>query len=189
MGTMKSFNFVLSSLRKETGRSQRRVAADLGVSQALLSHYENGAREPKFEFVLKACTYYGVTADYMLGRVDERATLRLPKPQSCEGAPRLISATCAVFDTLDERSDTDLYSATVNYLLIPIENADSLLRDPEAPYEPARDAKLKLAESELVKLARDRKLADVREQRPWDRRQGAVDRRQGTVDRRQRLGA
>ena len=62
----------MSALRKETGKSQKQVADDLGVSQALLSHYENGAREPKLAFVSKACDYYGVTADYMLGRSSER---------------------------------------------------------------------------------------------------------------------
>ncbi len=62
------FSGVFLSLRKERGLSQRQVAADLGISQALLSHYENGLREPKLKFVVKACDYYGVSADYMLGR-------------------------------------------------------------------------------------------------------------------------
>jgi len=70
---MKSaFSEVLSSLRREKGLSQRRAAADLGVSQALLSHYENDAREPKLEFVVKACNYYNVPADYILGRTKSR---------------------------------------------------------------------------------------------------------------------
>ena len=34
----------LALLRQEKGMSQRSVAADLGISQALLSHYEKGAR-------------------------------------------------------------------------------------------------------------------------------------------------
>ena len=63
---------VLSGLRREAGHSQRQAAVDLGVSQALLSHYENGAREPKLEFIVKACDYYGVSADYILGRSDKR---------------------------------------------------------------------------------------------------------------------
>jgi len=62
----------LSSLRRESGHNQRQVATDLGISQALLSHYENGAREPKLEFVVKACVYYNVSADYILGRTDDR---------------------------------------------------------------------------------------------------------------------
>ena len=145
---------VLSALRKKTGLSQRIVASDLGVSQALLSHYENGAREPKLDFVAKACDYYGVSADYMLGRTDEPMPLNLPAPRVCESAPRLISAARSVFETLDNLADTELYAASVNFLLIPIENAAALLHNPETPYDPKRDAELKLAEAEFVKLLR-----------------------------------
>lgn len=62
------FPKMLTKLRTERGISQRRAATELGISQALLSHYENGLREPKLDFVVKACDYYGVSADYMLGR-------------------------------------------------------------------------------------------------------------------------
>ena len=60
----------LHALRQEKGLSQRAVAADLHISQALLSHYENGAREPGLAFVCRACDYYNVSADYLLGRSD-----------------------------------------------------------------------------------------------------------------------
>ncbi len=66
----RSFPEILSSLRKERGINQRAAAAALGISQALLSHYENGAREPGLGFVCRACDYYGVSADYLLGRSD-----------------------------------------------------------------------------------------------------------------------
>ena len=62
------FSRTLSLLRKERGISQRTAAGDLGVSQALLSHYENGIREPGLAFVVRVCDYYHVSADYMLGR-------------------------------------------------------------------------------------------------------------------------
>ena len=65
---MRTFQDTLSQLRREKRISQRQAAAALGISQALLSHYENGAREPGLAFVCRACDYYGVTADYMLGR-------------------------------------------------------------------------------------------------------------------------
>lgn len=64
----KKFSAILSELRKDKGLSQRQVASDLRISQALLSHYENGAREPGLIFVCRACDYYGVSADRMLGR-------------------------------------------------------------------------------------------------------------------------
>ena len=54
---------------------QRQVAAALGVSQALLSHYENGVREPGLAFITRACAYYGVSADYLLGLSDCRCSL------------------------------------------------------------------------------------------------------------------
>ena len=62
------FPRTLSLLRQEKGVSQRTAAEALGISQALLSHYENGAREPGLVFVVKACDYYGVSADFLLGR-------------------------------------------------------------------------------------------------------------------------
>ena len=64
----RSFSETLSALRRGKGMSQRQASADLGISQALLSHYETGAREPGLKFVCRACDYYGVTADYLLGR-------------------------------------------------------------------------------------------------------------------------
>jgi transcriptional regulator with XRE-family HTH domain len=72
----RSFPETLSALRRERNISQRRAAADLDISQALLSHYENGAREPGLNFVCRACDYYGVSADYLLCRCDEPEPLK-----------------------------------------------------------------------------------------------------------------
>ena len=66
------FSRTLSLLRTERGVSQRTAAKDLGISQALLSHYENGIREPGLAFVVKACEYYNVSADFILGRTLSR---------------------------------------------------------------------------------------------------------------------
>lgn len=61
------FAEILSRLRKERGCSQKKAAGDLGISQALLSHYEKGIRECGLDFVIKCSEYYGVTTDYLLG--------------------------------------------------------------------------------------------------------------------------
>lgn len=66
------FSRSLSLLRQERGVSQRTVARELGISQALLSHYENGVREPGLAFVIRACDYYHVSADFLLGRTLDR---------------------------------------------------------------------------------------------------------------------
>lgn len=71
----RTFSQTMSELRRARGLSQRTAAADLHISQALLSHYENGAREPGLSFVCRACKYYGVSADYLLGlSEDSRAS-------------------------------------------------------------------------------------------------------------------
>ncbi len=66
------FPRTLSLLRQEKKISQRKAAGELGVSQALLSHYENGVREPGLSFVVRAADFYGVSADFLLGRTMAR---------------------------------------------------------------------------------------------------------------------
>ena len=66
------FSRTLSLLRQEKGVSQRTAAGALGISQALLSHYEKGIREPGLAFVVRACDYYNVSADFILGRTLSR---------------------------------------------------------------------------------------------------------------------
>ena len=69
---LSKFAIILSHLRKERGISQKKAATDLGISQALLSHYEKGIRECGLDFVIKCSEYYGVTTDYLLGVSDSR---------------------------------------------------------------------------------------------------------------------
>lgn len=69
---LSKFAITLSQLRKERGISQKKAATDLGISQALLSHYEKGIRECGLDFVIKCSEYYGVTTDYLLGVSDSR---------------------------------------------------------------------------------------------------------------------
>ena len=62
------FNRIIKLLRKERGITQKQAAEDLGVSQALLSHYEKGIRECGLDFVVRVADYYNVSCDYLLGR-------------------------------------------------------------------------------------------------------------------------
>ena len=83
------FSDTLSALRREKNISQRKAAADLKVSQALLSHYENGVREPGLDFVRRACDYYKVSADYLLCRTDNP-----------DGAGSIVRAAMTFFDEI-----------------------------------------------------------------------------------------
>lgn len=67
------FPRILTLLRKEKGISQKEAACSLGISQALLSHYEKGIRECGLEFLIKTADFYHVSCDYLLGRSPDRA--------------------------------------------------------------------------------------------------------------------
>ena len=91
----RTFSETMSALRRRRGLSQRQAAGDLNISQALLSHYENGAREPGLDFVCRACRYYGVSADYLLGISDV--------PGGAEGALAALGELTAELDALAKR--------------------------------------------------------------------------------------
>ena len=88
----RGFSETMSELRRKKGASQRTAAADLGISQALLSHYENGAREPGLDFVCRACEYYDVSADYLLGRTDEPGGETAPRLHALAEELRALAA-------------------------------------------------------------------------------------------------
>lgn len=58
----------LVKLRRARGLSQKQVAEDLGISQAVLSHYERGIRECGLDIIVRMADYYAVSCDYLLGR-------------------------------------------------------------------------------------------------------------------------
>lgn len=62
----------LISLRKDKNLSQKEAAERLGVSQALLSHYEKGIRECGLDFLCRASAFYDVSTDYLLGLTDNK---------------------------------------------------------------------------------------------------------------------
>ena len=81
----KDFSRIIVFLRKERGISQKQAAADLGVSQALLSHYEKGIRECGLDFLVRAADYYEVSTDYLLGRTVQRSPVTVSElPESDE---------------------------------------------------------------------------------------------------------
>lgn len=66
-----SFSRMITLLRKEKKITQKKAASDLGISQALLSHYEKGIRECGLNFLVRCADYYDVSCDYLLGRSPE----------------------------------------------------------------------------------------------------------------------
>lgn len=100
------FPRVITLLRKERGISQKQAAGELGISQALLSHYEKGIRECGLDFLVRAADFYGVSSDYLLGRSPNPngSTLSvddLPEPDPMAKEP--VSGPDGILPTMNKR--------------------------------------------------------------------------------------
>lgn len=164
------FSRTLALLRREKRISQRTAAGDLQVSQALLSHYENGLREPGLSFVVRAAEYYGVSCDYLLGRSlsrDSSASAAAAADTQTEEngseytalRKKLIADCTAVLLDAAEKSGSQqlsdelmTYLSVVSYKLFrylyaaDAENPQQAFRTDAACFDRLCDARLKLTE-------------------------------------------
>lgn len=62
----------MKELRNEKRIWQDEMAEILGVSVSAYRNYETNKREPTAPFIVAFADYFGVSADYLLGRRDER---------------------------------------------------------------------------------------------------------------------
>ena len=69
---MKKYYDILKELREdlEPKPTQAEVGAKCGITQRKLSFIEKGVTEPNIQDLKALCTYYGVSADYILGLPD-----------------------------------------------------------------------------------------------------------------------
>ena len=131
-GLNNDFPRIITFLRKERGLSQKQVASDLGISQALLSHYEKGIRECGLDFLVRTAEYYEVSCDYLLGRTVQRKLASVTAddiPESDEirhlkgnminqiNKKLLMNTTTVIFDLLAHIGNKKLTNAVSNYLM------------------------------------------------------------------------
>ncbi len=131
------FPRIVTLLRKERGLSQKQAAAELGVSQALLSHYEKGIRECGLDFVVRVADYYSVSCDYLLGRTADRngATLQInevvsdnPTTENAEDSSAavtlnkrlVINSLNIIFELLEQADCKGLTTEISSYLMVSV---------------------------------------------------------------------
>ncbi len=135
------FPRIVTLLRKERGLSQKQAALELGVSQALLSHYEKGIRECGLDFLVKIADYYQVSCDYLLGRSLERSSspaqdnaqspVAVPsdnsKDETCKSAALIamnkklaLNSLQIIFSLLEEIDHKGLAAELSSYLMVTI---------------------------------------------------------------------
>ena len=131
-----AFPRMMILLRKERGISQKQAAADLHISQALLSHYEKGIRECGLDFVVAAADYYGVSCDYLLGRAADKSGTMIAVEDIPENDPNIrdnrmqaggvlpilnkkliVNSLHVLFDVLQKSNDKALTTEVSNALI------------------------------------------------------------------------
>ena len=80
---VKVFRKRLLQLRTEKRLSQSKLAKQIGISPATIGYYENGDRLPDIDIAARIASFFGVTADYLLGFSNARTTERNMKT-ACE---------------------------------------------------------------------------------------------------------
>lgn len=73
---MSTFSTRLKELRKEANISQQDLSKIIGVSKSSINMYERGEREPGLETVKAFAEYFDVQADYILGKSDDKRSVR-----------------------------------------------------------------------------------------------------------------
>ena len=180
-----SFPRIITLLRTERNITQKDAARDLNISQALLSHYERGARECGLDFLLKIADYYGVSCDYLLGRTSERTGARLtvndiPEPENADDSmmkgstlpvlnKKLIANSLnIIFDLLQKLDNNDLTNQISVYQMIAVykifrilysansQNSSSFFSVSENAFKGFSDASMSLTESRINSLVSGR---------------------------------
>ena len=176
----KDFPRIIKLLRKERGISQRQAALDLDISQALLSHYENGIREGNLDFVLKVADYYDVSCDYLLGRTLDKDGYKITPENIPDGESSnkenvfkgtvistlnkklLSNSLTIIFDLLRKINSKDLTDKVSQFLMISIykifrliysgnkKNPQDFFSVPELKHKSLSDSKRILIENDIV---------------------------------------
>ena len=190
MAGQSGFNRILTLLRKERGITQKEAAAKLGISQALLSHYEKGIRECGLEFVVRAADFYGVSCDYLLGRSPDRSGMTLsvddlPDDDNRDDAKfkgsvlpvlnkRLLTNSISVlYDLLLKISSKQLVNEISNYLMTAFykvfrqvysanpKNQKDIFSSPKQLYQGYSDASMKRSEARISAMLSGSKIDEI----------------------------
>lgn len=101
---------LLSELRRDYNLKQKDVAKYLNVSVATISHYETGVNIPDLNTLVKLADFYGVSTDYLLGRIRIRIdyTTFLKKVRLPDGSTTTMEEVMAKFLQLSDRSQAEI---------------------------------------------------------------------------------
>lgn len=176
-------------LRKERGITQKEAAKNLGISQALLSHYEKGIRECGLDFLVRVANFYDVSCDYLLGRSADRSGLMLQVediPESDDKNDKkyrgsilptlnkklIANSLNILFDLLQRINEKQLTAEMSEYLMLSVykmfrvlfaanpKNPESTFSVPKTVYSRYTDAEMAMIEAHIETMLSGQAIGD-----------------------------
>ncbi|MEZ3486511.1 MAG: helix-turn-helix domain-containing protein [Lachnospiraceae bacterium] len=100
----------IKQLREKRGLIQEILAAELGITQQLLSRYERDITVIKIDILKKIAVYFNVTTDYLLGLSDVKRDL--------QGQIRMSKILDEYFDFVEVYKELDLFDQEMMWRII-----------------------------------------------------------------------
>ena len=73
---MTVFGERIRGLREDADKNQTNIANILNTTQKKISRIETGENEPNLQDIKTLCLYFNISADYLLGLIDEPRPLK-----------------------------------------------------------------------------------------------------------------
>jgi HTH-type transcriptional regulator, competence development regulator len=86
----------LKKLREKHNLTQERAGEIFGLTKYQIHRYESGISNPDPDIINKFADYYGVSADYLLGRTDN------PNPPENDGIPEELNTLAKINQLIKE---------------------------------------------------------------------------------------
>ena len=102
----------IKQLREKRGLIQEILAAELGITQQLLSKYERDITLIKVDILKKIAIYFNVTTDYLLGISDVKRDLR--------GQMKMNETLDQYYDLVEVYKELDEYDQEMIWSIIQI---------------------------------------------------------------------
>ncbi|MFW6009127.1 MAG: helix-turn-helix domain-containing protein [archaeon] len=67
---------IIKKLRKEDNMTQEDLAKKLGITRGAVGLYERGERKIDYKTINKLADIFGVSSDYLLGRIDNKDPIK-----------------------------------------------------------------------------------------------------------------
>ena len=100
----------IKQLRQKRGVIQEILAAELGITQQMLSKYERDTTLIKVDILKKIAAYFNVTTDYLLGVSDVKRDIK--------GQMKVNETLDAYYDLVEVYKDLDPYDQEMIWSII-----------------------------------------------------------------------